>query len=126
MRIGNALIAGLVGALAGLAGSLIPILRRPDPAERERRRRLAVNTGGRTGNGTIAELRDGILCYRYTIGGVEYTAFQDVSALAALLPDEPDTLIEKPVVIKYLPNNPANSIVLCEAWSGLQFQPQPT
>lgn len=122
----NAVITGLAVAVVGFAAWLIPFLRRPSPAERERRRRLAVNAAGRTGNGTIMELHEGILCYRYVIGGVEYTAFQDVSALAVLLPGEPGTLIERPVTIKYLPNNPANSIVLCEEWSGLQYQPQPT
>jgi hypothetical protein len=119
------LMAGLAGALTGAAAWLIPAMRR-SPAEREQRRRLTVNAHGRTGGAMITDFRDGVLCYTYEIGGVQYTAFQDVSALAHSLPADPRTLIERPATLKYLAHNPANSILLCEEWTGLRFQPQAT
>lgn len=115
-------IAGAVGALAGVAAWLIPGSRRITPAERERRRRLTVNARGRRGNAMIVDFQDGILCYKYSIGGVEYTAFQDLLALSASLPTDPGRLVDTPATIKYLARNPANSIVICEEWSGLRFQ----
>jgi hypothetical protein len=123
MKKKHVLLAGLAGALTGAAVWLIPAARRPTPAERERRRRLAVNARGRTGNATITDFREGVVCYTYFIGGVEYTAFQDVSTLTALLPADPRTLIQRPATLKYLPANPANSILVCEEWSGLRFHP---
>jgi hypothetical protein len=123
MKKKHILMAGMAGALTGLAAWLIPAVRRPSPAERERRRRLAVNARGRTGAATITDFREGAVCYTYFAGGVEYTASQDVSTLTALLPADPRTLIQRPATLKYLAINPANSILVCEEWSGLRFQP---
>ncbi|MGE5648398.1 MAG: hypothetical protein ACM336_21675 [Acidobacteriota bacterium] len=119
------LMAGLAGAMTGVAAWLIPGLR-TTPAERERRRRLAVNAHGRTGNAMIVDFHGGTLCYSYLVSGVEYMAFQDVTALAAFLPDDPGVLIDTPATLKYLARNPANSIVVCEEWSGLRAQPRAT
>lgn len=118
-------LAGLAGALAGVAATLIHH-ERVTPEERERRRRRLVYLHGRPGNAIITEVRDGVIGYTYRVGRIEYTAFQDVRALEALLPADPATLIQRPATLKYLPGNPANSILLCEQWSGLQFQPQAT
>jgi hypothetical protein len=117
------LMAGLAGALTGVAAWFVPAMRR-SPAQRERQRRLVVNARGRTGGAMIVDFRDGIVCYTYFVSGVEYTAFQDLSTLARLLPEDPRTLIERPATLKYLVHNPANSILLCEEWSGLRFHPQ--
>jgi hypothetical protein len=120
-------LAGLSGALAGVAAWLIPNSRKKiTPAERERRRRLAVNARGRTGSAIIVDYRDGIVCYTYSVGGLEYTAFQDLSALPELLPTDPATLIATPATLKYLAANPANSMLVCEEWSGIRFHPQTT
>ena len=116
-------MAGAAGALAGVAAWFVPAMRR-SPAERERLRRLAVNARGRTGGATITDFRDGVLCYTYFVSGVQYTAFQDVSVLVGMLPEDPRTLIQRPATLKYLAHNPANSILLCEDWSGLRFYPQ--
>jgi hypothetical protein len=121
-RIAKVVTAGLLGAGAGLAALLIPS-RRVKPEERERRRRLEVNAKGRMGSATITDFQDGLVCYSYEIGGVEYAATQDVSTLAEFLPEDPGMLIERPAALKYMPRNPANSIVLCESWSGLRFRP---
>ena len=115
-------MAGAVGALAGAAAWFLPgMKRRRAPAERERRRRLAVHAHGRLGSATVVDFRDGVVTYTYWVGGVEHLASQDLSPLAHLLPPDPDTMIELPASIKYLARNPANSIVLCEEWSGLRF-----
>jgi hypothetical protein len=116
-------VAGAVGALAGVAAWFLPEMkRRRAPAERERRRRLAVHAYGRLGSATIVDFRDGLVTYTYWVGGVEHLASQDLSLLGQFLPPDPATLIELPASIKYLARNPANSIVLCEEWSGLRFR----
>lgn len=92
---------------------------RADPTQRERERRLAVNREGRTAEATITEARGNLLFYSYTVRGVHYTASQDVSAILRLLPAEPAGLVG-PATLKYSPKNPANSILVCEQWSGLQ------
>jgi hypothetical protein len=109
------------GAAAGLAGAALWALfgSRFKAGDAERKRRLAVNSQGRTGNATITEVRETIVCYSYSLGGVNYTASQDVSGLSGLLPADLSVLIG-PASFKYLPRNPANSIVVCEEWSGLR------
>ncbi len=119
-------LAAALGAVTGLAAVLIPRLKPVPAEEREKRRRLLVNEKGRTLNAMITDFSEGKVCYTYEIFGVEYTAFQDVSALATLLPADPGTLIERPATLKYLASNPANSIVVCEEWSGLRFRPRST
>jgi hypothetical protein len=105
---------------AGLAALAVRILlkRRLTPAEKERRRRLAVQGRGRTVEGTITDAGAGIVHYGYELRGVAYSASQDISALVERIPGDPSRLVG-PVSVKYEPNNPANSIVLSEEWSGL-------
>jgi hypothetical protein len=71
-----------------------------NPEKRERRRRRLIHIQGRLG------------------------ASQDVAALADKLPPEPERLVGL-AQLKYLPANPANSIVLCEDWSGLRAHHSP-
>src|SRR5450432_3879497 len=54
---------------------------------------------------------------------VHYTASQDISALRDHLPDTPDRLGGM-ANMKYAAQNPANSILVCEEWSGLRAAPQ--
>ncbi len=118
-------LAGLLTA-AILCLSLLTLLvlryrRRHTAAQKEARRRQAVTRRGRLCDGTINDLDGVLLLYSYSLAGVEYTAAQDV----AWLPLETrESLLRGPgrVSIKYLPNNPANSIVLSEEWSGLRRQ----
>lgn len=106
-------------AVSGAAALVqLVLLKRRSPAERERRRRLEVNARGRMVCGMALELQQDVLHYSYSVGGAEYSAAQDVSALSHLLPPAP----AGPVLVKYLPSNPANSIVICELWSGLRKQ----
>ena len=94
-----------------------------DPVERERKRRLAVNARGRMGEATITDMRDGVVYYGYEIRGVAYAASQDLTALRERLPEDPAIVIGH-AALKYNPKNPANSIVLCEDWSGLRTAPE--
>jgi hypothetical protein len=92
--------------------------RRPTDAERERRRRLGVNARGRMVDGSITDVHDHVVYYSYSVGGVDYVAAQDLTGLADSLADAAAAL--GPATVKYVPGNPANSIVVCENWSGLR------
>lgn len=112
-------MAVAVAAIAAGGGIIWTHLRRVSPEERERRRRLAVNQHPRTAEGFITEAAESILHYSYQVNGVDYYASQDVSTLREYLPADPNLWIG-PANIKYEPRNPANSIALCEVWSGMQ------
>ncbi len=114
-----------MGALTGVAAWLLPgANRRKNPAERERRRRLAVNARGRLGSATIIDFRDPVVCYTYWVAGVEHQATQDLATLRDFLPPDAGIQIDVPATVKYLARNPANSILICEEWSGLRFRPR--
>jgi len=95
------------------------------PKDREQMRRLAVNLEGRLGDALITDVRDDVVFYSYSIGGVVYTASQDISQLRDHILSDPTRLIG-PVSLKYSPRNPANSIIICERWSGLRSKQPPT
>jgi hypothetical protein len=116
-----------VAALGGLAAVLIALaifiaLRvHGTPEKRERKRRLSVNKLGRLGDAMITEATGEVIYYSYSIRGVQYTASQDVASLREKLPGDPEKLIGI-ASLKYSPNNPANSILICEEWSGLRVK----
>lgn len=112
------LIGLLVTAILVPLAVYIVFQRRITPVEKERRRRAFVNRGSRTIEGLISEANADLIHFQYELRGVMYFASQDVSALHPLLPLNPERLIGA-VSVKYDPRNPANSIVLCEDWSGL-------
>jgi hypothetical protein len=119
----------------GVAGAVTVLLclglwlsrRRKSAAERERERRLAVNARGRITDGMLVEpdhasgdeqTTSELLFYRYNAKGLEYSAAQDISGLVHLTPPgsrRPGV----PVQVKYNPQRPSDSIILCEQWSGL-------
>ena len=110
---------GAAGSAALMALAVwIVLKRRLTPEEKERRRRFALNQHRRTVEGFLTEGGEGALYYQYELAGVEYSTSQDVSLLAAMLPPDPTRLVG-PVNVKYDPRNPANSIIICEEWSGL-------
>jgi hypothetical protein len=113
-----AVLGGLAIALVALA-IYIAMRVHGSPEKREKRRRLHVNRLGRLGDAMITEATGETLYYCYSIRGVQYTASQDITALRQQLPAEPDRLIGI-VSLKYAPRNPANSILVCEEWSGLR------
>lgn len=59
-----------------------------------------------------------IIVYNYRIAGVTYECAQDVTALAEYVHGIRTDL---PIQVRYLPQNPANSIVVAESWSGLRL-----
>jgi len=117
----NAQIAALSGlAIVLIALAIYIVLRvHGTPEKRERRRRLAINRTGRLGDALITEVSETTIYYCYSLRGVQYTASQDVSTLLDRLPPEHEKLIGV-ASMKYAPNNPYNSILICEEWSGLR------
>ena len=120
--------------LAVTAAVLVPAAlilirgRRITPEERERRRRLAVNAQGRITDAVITDVHTvqtpaGAVChylhYNYDLAGVGYSAAQDITALLAYIEGDPRRFAG-PASVKFLPENPSNSIVICERWSGLR------
>jgi hypothetical protein len=92
---------------------------RVTPQERERRRRALLVKRGKMGDAELVEVRDDLLFFTYDVRGVEYTASQDISALKDLVPRDLSSI--GAVSVRYLPENPANSIVLAEDWTGLRL-----
>ena len=67
----------------------------------------------------VADPDGPLIMYSYTVAGVQYSASQNVLALQSLVPGDAAALLG-PTGVKFDPRNPANSIVVCEQWSGLQ------
>lgn len=123
--LGAALGGATALALVALGVAVWRRFRQPlAPAERERRRRLRVDAHGRMSDATLIEFRATVVCYRYEVGGAEYVASQDLSGINHLLPAELAGLSGH-ASVKYLPENPANSIVVSENWCGLHRRPAP-
>jgi len=114
-----AVLGGATVVALGSWGAYRYIKGRPSAAELERRRRIALHSRGKMGDANLLEFREQVVFYTYDIAGVEYSACQDLAGLEPLLPADRWSTIG-PACIKYDPRNPANSIVLCEEWSGLR------
>jgi hypothetical protein len=119
----EALVIGAVSLPIVAAGVYIVLRIRRKPKDKEQRRRLEVNSNGRLADATILEITDDAIFYEYSVRGITYTASQDISKLRELLPGDPERLIGRPASLKYSSQNPANSILLCEEWSGLRAGP---
>ena len=92
---------------------------RRNPERRERRRRMYVNRHGRLGEALITEIEGALVYYNYSVQGVQYSASQDIAALRDKLPENLGRLVGS-ASLKYTVRNPANSILVCEEWSGLR------
>jgi len=88
------------------------------PEERERRRCALLVAAGKITDATLVEIREVLVFYSYSVRGVEYTASQDISRFTS--DPSVDFSGVSALSVKYDPRNPANSIVLAEAWSGLR------
>jgi hypothetical protein len=139
--------AGAGAAAVLLAGSLLYRWRShpPTPEEIERRRRLHVNQVGRIAEGRITELiqtsspesakrkatlfgpgngavaapvNRQMVCYSYSISGVEYETAQDVTGLEERVHLH-RIVAGQPASVKYDPSNPSNSILVADDWSGM-------
>lgn len=109
-----------VAVVASTVGLVIWRRRKPPTAqELEKQRRLEVCRTGRVADGLVTDLHGGAIDYVYTVRGIEYTSMQDLSHIRDLLPEGDQRLLGY-VSVKYIPENPANSIVIGEEWSGLR------
>jgi hypothetical protein len=108
-------------AVAGIAW--LRLRKRPTPQEIERQRRMAIHREGKIGNGQIidvvSETETVSIVYSYSVAGVVYTASQDVTGLQDKLPVDRMSMVGA-ISVKFVPRNPANSIVLGEEWTGLR------
>jgi len=116
------MVGGVSLVLLAVAIYIVVRIRRT-PKDKEQRRRLEVNSNGRLGDATILEISDDAIFYEYSVRGITYTASQDISKLRELIPGDPQRLVGRPASLKYSSQNPANSILLCEEWSGLRVGP---
>ena len=69
-------------------------------------------------DGMILDVLETTIEYSYDVRGVEYIATQDIRHCRSGSPG-PRVSIAGPVGVKSI-RDPANSIVLCEDWSGLR------
>ncbi len=118
-----ALVIGAVLLLLVAAGIFVALRIRRKPKDKEKLRRLEVNANGRLGDATVTDINDDAIFYEYSVAGLTYTASQDISQLRELIPPDSHRLIGRPASLKYSTQNPANSILLCEEWSGLRLGP---
>jgi len=119
----EALVIGAASLPIVAIGVYIVLRIRRKPKDKEQRRRLEVNSNGRLADATILEIAGDAIVYEYLVRGITYTASQDISKLRELIPGDPERLIGRPASLKYSSQNPANSILLCEEWSGLRAGP---
>ncbi len=120
----------LIGGAAALALGTIYLFRRghktSEQFERERRTRISLH--GRITDGTVLdaqEVSDGengtiqLLIYQYDVAGVQYEASQDITHLRQYV-DIHTCKVGLPSSVKYNPQNPGDSIVIAEEWTGLR------
>jgi hypothetical protein len=114
-----AALGGLAAILIGITGRIVSQALRRNPEKRERRRRLQVNRTGHLSDAVITEVSEQVVYYTYSVNRVRYSASQDIAELREKLPPElaPSVGLAN---IKYSGKNPANSILVCEEWSGLR------
>ncbi|MCZ2155967.1 MAG: hypothetical protein LC114_19050 [Bryobacterales bacterium] len=115
------ILIGAAGAALALSTAYLLFRRKPDDAERERRRLRTLSVAGRITGGEIGEVRDHTVYYSYEVAGVGYDAAQDLSAFPSLSAAKL-ALLSGPVTIRYSRTNPGNSMVFCDSWSGLPFE----
>ena len=114
-----AALGGLAAILIAVAARIVSQALRHNPEKRERRRRFQVNRTGRLGDALITEVSETLVHYTYSVHGVYYSASQDIAALREKLPPQLGSVVGL-ASIKYSGKNPANSILVCEEWSGLR------
>jgi hypothetical protein len=107
--------------VAAAVGALFAVRRRragrKDP---ELRRRELIERRGRLIEGSVIDYHDGWLVYTWSWRGVDYQASQDVRQFLDRLPAAAESLTG-PVTVKFLTDNPANSIVISENWNGFRI-----
>ncbi|HYL14346.1 MAG TPA: DUF3592 domain-containing protein [Terriglobales bacterium] len=97
-----------------------------DDVERERREML--NEIGRITDGAVIDVQEinsgtqkpaTMLIYHYDVAGVSYEASQDVTYLRQRI-NLHSCRLGVPASVRYDPQNPGNSMVVSEKWSGIR------
>ena len=128
LRLYPAVIGG--AALVAVGARFLLRLRRKTAEQLERERRERISTHGRIIDGTVIDTQElpnangsvQLLIFRYDVGGVSYEASQDITHLRQFV-DLHTCKIGLPSSVKYDPQNPGDSIVISETWSGLRLNP---
>jgi hypothetical protein len=126
----------LLGAAAALAVGIGFVFgrRRKTPEQLERERRMRISLHGRITDGTVIDAQEvtdhgpaamQLLIYQYDVGGVSYEASQDITHLRQFV-DIHTCKVGVPASVKYNPQNPGDSIVIAEDWSGLRLKSLPS
>lgn len=118
-------LIGVAGVATAVTCAFLLFRRGPDAAARELRRLQLLQESGRLTLGHLDEVRGSLVFYSYEVGGVVYTAAQDLTYFTALAGQDLRMLCG-PVNIKYDRANPPNSMVHGASWSGLGLTAQPT
>lgn len=129
LRLYPALIGGAAVA-AALGVGYVMRKRRKTPEQLERERRLRISAHGRITDGTVIDAQEMVLdhgpvqmlIFQYDVAGVSYEASQDITHLRQYV-DIHTCKIGLPSSVKYNPQNPGDSIVIAEDWSGLRTDP---
>ena len=120
-------------AIAGAAALVVAARalfrrKRKAPEQLERERRTRISESGRITDGTVIDVNQiqlngdsetQLLIYKYDVAGVSYEASQDITHLRHLV-DLHSCRLGLQASIKYDPDNPGNSIVVSEIWTGLR------
>jgi hypothetical protein len=120
----------VVGAGVLVLGGAMYMLRgrRKTEAQMEQERRDRLSAKGRLCDGTVIDVHEmeaqqeipvQLLIYQYDVAGVQYECSQDVTWLRQFV-DFHSCRLGLPASVKYDPQNPGNSIVISEGWSGLR------
>ncbi len=116
-------------ALVALGFAFIGKKTRKSPDQKEKERRTRISLGGRITDGTVIDVHEveptpehpeaQLVVYQYDVAGVSYECSQDVTWLRHLV-DLHSCRLGLPTSVKYDPQNPGNSIVISEDWTGLR------
>lgn len=115
--------------MVAIGFALITRKSRKSPDQKERERRERISLGGRITDGTVIDVHEveasddhpeaQLIVYQYDVAGVSYECSQDVTWLRHLV-DLHSCRLGVPTSVKYDPQNPGNSIVIAENWTGLR------
>jgi len=120
-------IAGAIVAAGGITVLHLATRKKKTAEDHERERREHLDRVGRIIDGTVIDVVElnpdqpnaqQLLIYNYDVAGVQYEASQDVTHLRQHV-DLHNCRIGVPTSVKYDAQNPGNSIVVSERWSGL-------
>jgi hypothetical protein len=120
-------ILGGTGLLLLTVG-LLTRRRSKSPEDRERERRQRITEHGRITDGNILDVQEialngrgsaQMLLYQYDVAGVSYEASQDITYLRHKV-DLYSCRLGLATSVRYDPQNPGDSIVVSEGWTGLR------